>query len=155
MLNVDLKSFTKNHKKKINQVIYYSTKTNGLNEIDNLINNFLNEKNSFVFESVEKGVIKGRYTIFGSNPDKIWEFNNNNCFVYKNNKKKKIKGNPKKTIENIIENFKFNIPKGLPPISSILSGYFSYDVIRYIESIPSSCKDDLKIPDARILRPQK
>ena len=89
MLNVDLKSFTKNHKKKINQVIYYSTKTNGLNEIDNLINNFLNEKNSFVFESVEKGVIKGRYTIFGSNPDKIWEFNNNSCFVYNKNKKKK------------------------------------------------------------------
>ena len=44
MLNVDLKSFKKNHKKKINQIIYYSYKTNGLNEINNLINNFLNEK---------------------------------------------------------------------------------------------------------------
>ena len=154
MLNVDLKTFRKNHKKNINQVIYFSSKTNGLNEINNLINNFLNEKNSFVFESVEKGVIKGRYTIFGSNPDKIWEFNNNKCFIYKKNKKKKISGNPKKTIENIIENFKFKIPKELPPISSILSGYFSYDVIRYIENIPNSCKDDLKIPDARILRPR-
>jgi len=154
MLNVDLKTFRKNHKKNINQVIYFSSKTNGLNEINNLINNFLNEKNSFVFESVEKGVIKGRYTIFGSNPDKIWEFNKNKCFIYKKNKKKKISGNPKKTIENIIENFKFKIPKELPPISSILSGYFSYDVIRYIENIPNSCKDDLKIPDARILRPR-
>ena len=57
MLNVDLKKFIKNHKKKINQIIYYSSKTNGLNEVNNLINNFLNEKNSFVFESVEKGVI--------------------------------------------------------------------------------------------------
>ena len=64
MLNVDLKKFTINHKKNINQVIYYSAKTNGIKEINNLINNFLNEKNSFVFESVEKGVIKGRYTIF-------------------------------------------------------------------------------------------
>ena len=80
MLNVDLKNFIKNHKKNLHQIIYYSNKTNGLNEINNLINNFLNEKNSFVFESVEKGVIKGRYTIFGRNPDKIWEFNNNNCF---------------------------------------------------------------------------
>jgi len=90
MLNVDLKTFRKNHKKNINQVIYFSSKTNGLNEINNLINNFLNEKNSFVFESVEKGVIKGRYTIFGSNPDKIWEFNKNKCFIYKKNKKKKL-----------------------------------------------------------------
>jgi len=154
MLNVDLKNFIKNHKKNLNQIIYFSKKTNGLNEINNLINNFLNEKNSFVFESVEKGVIKGRYTIFGRNPDKIWEFNNNNCFIYKRNKKIKINGNPKKNIENIIEDFKFKIPKGLPPISSLLSGYFSYDVIRYVEDIPNSCKDDLKLPDARILRPQ-
>ena len=154
MLNVDQKTFKKNHKNNLNQIIYYSKKTKGLEEINNLINNFLNEKNSFVFESVEKGVIKGRYTIFGRNPDKIWEFNNSNCFIYKKNKKAKIKGNPKKIIENIIENFKFNIPKNLPPISSILSGYFSYDIIRYIENIPNSCLDDLKIPDARILRPQ-
>ena len=154
MLNVDLKSFKKNHKKKINQIIYYSTNTSGLNEINNLINNFLNEKNSFVFESVEKGVIKGRYTIFGRNPDKIWEFNNNNCYIYKENRKVKIKGNPKKIIENLIESFKFKIPKDLPSISSLLSGYFSYDIIRYIENIPNSCIDDLKIPDARILRPK-
>jgi len=154
MLNVDLKNFKKKHKKKINQIIYYSTKTSGLSEINNLINNFLNEKNSFVFESVEKGVIKGRYTIFGKNPDKIWEFNKNNCYIYKKNNKIKIKGSPKKNIENIIENFKFKIPNKLPPISSLLSGYFSYDVIRYIEKIPNSCNDDLKIPDARILRPQ-
>ncbi len=154
MLNVDLKIFKQNHKKNINQVLYYSTKTNGLKEINNLINNFLIEKNSFVFESVEKGVIKGRYTIFGRNPDKIWEFNKNKCFIYKNNKKIKINGKPKENIEDIIEKFKFNTPKELPPISSLLSGYFSYDVIRYIENVPNSCYDDLKIPDARILRPQ-
>ncbi|MDC0054655.1 anthranilate synthase component I [Candidatus Pelagibacter sp.] len=154
MLNVDIKTFIKDHKRNINQIIYYSSKTNGLNEINNLINNFLNEKNSFVFESVEKGVIKGRYTIFGRNPDKIWEFNNNKCFEYKKNKKKEINGNPKKIIEKIIEEFKFKIPKNLPSISSLLSGYFSYDIIRYIEKIPNSCKDDLKIPDARIIRPK-
>ncbi len=154
MLNINFESFKKNHKKKINQVLYYSYKTNGEKEVKNLINNFLVEKNSFVFESVEKGIIKGRYTIFGKNPDKIWEFNNNKCFLYKNNKKRKIKGNPKELIEKIIENFKFKIPRDLPPISSILSGYFSYDVIRYIENIPNSCLDDLKIPDARISRPR-
>ena len=154
MLNVDLKNFKKKHKKNINQIIYCCKDTNGLSEINNLINNFLSEKNSFVFESVEKEVIKGRYTIFGRNPDKIWEFNNNNCFIYKNNKKIKINGTPKKNIEQIIEKFKFKIPRNLPPISSLLSGYFSYDVIRYTEKIPDSCNDDLKIPDARILRPR-
>ena len=42
----------------------------------------------------------------------------------------------------------------MPPISSILAGYFSYDVIRYIEKIPNSCIDDLGIPDARIIKPK-
>jgi anthranilate synthase component 1 len=36
----------------------------------------------------------------------------------------------------------------------LLSGYFSYDTIRYIEKIPNKCKDDLNLPDVRILRPR-
>ena len=154
MLNVSLNKFKDRHKRKKNQIVYLSLSTNGEKEIINLIDNFLIEKNSFVFESVEKGKIKGRYTIFGKKPDKIWEFNNNNCFAYKNNKKKKIRGNPKKNIEKIIEEFNFSIPNELPPISSILAGYFSYDIIRYVEKIPNSCKDDLNIPDTRIIRPK-
>ncbi len=154
MLNISFEEFKKNHRRKQNQVIYYSINTIGINEIKNLIDNFLNEKNSFVFESVEKGIIKGRYTIFGKDPDKIWEFNNNNSFLKTAKKKIKIKGNPKKIIEKIIEDFQFKIPKELPPISSLISGYFSYDIIRYIENVPNNCKDDLKIPDTRILRPK-
>ena len=57
-------------------------------------------------------------------------------------------------IEKLIEEFKFNIPSELPPISSLISGYFSYDTIRYIENIPNTCKDDLKVPDVRLLRPK-
>ena len=96
MLNIGLKLFKKNHKKNKNQVLYYSIKSDGVKEIENLINNFLNVKNSFIFESVEKGFIKGRYTIFGRNPDKIWEFNNNKCVLNYENKKKNIKRNTKK-----------------------------------------------------------
>ena len=33
-------------------------------------------------------------------------------------------------------------------------GYFSYDIIRYIEKIPDKCLNDLKIPDVRLLRPK-
>ena len=39
-------------------------------------------------------------------------------------------------------------------MASMLVGYFSYDVIRYIEKIPNKCKDDLKIPDVRLSRPK-
>ena len=39
-------------------------------------------------------------------------------------------------------------------MASMLVGYFSYDIIRYIENIPNKCKDDLKIPDVRLSRPR-
>jgi anthranilate synthase component I len=154
MLNRNFKDFKFRHKRNENQIIFTSKKIKDDREILNLIHNFLKEKNSFIFESVEKGKIKGRYTIFGKNPDKIWEFNNKNSYLIKNKKKKKIKGHPEKIIEKIIEEFKFKTPLGLPSICSLISGYFSYDTIRYIEKIPNKCKDDLKLPDVRLLRPR-
>ena len=155
MLNISLKQFKINHKKKLNRILYFSIDSDGSKEIINLINNFFTEKNAFVFESVEKGFIKGRYTIFGKNPDKIWEFNNNVSKIYFDNKVKILKGSAKKNIENVIESFKFKTPRELPSISSIIAGYFSYDIIRYLENIPNKNTDDLKLPDARIIRPRE
>ncbi|MDC1139736.1 anthranilate synthase component I [Candidatus Pelagibacter sp.] len=154
MLNRNFKDFKFHHSRNKNQIIYTSQKVKNDQEILNLIDNFLVEKNSFIFESVEKGKIRGRYTIFGKNPDKIWEFNNRNSYLTTNNIKKKIKGEPEKIIEKIIEEFKFKTPVGLPSICSLLSGYFSYDSIRYIEKIPNKCMDDLNLPDVRLLRPR-
>ena len=154
-INRSFKEFRFRHRNRENQIIYTSKKVNNDDEILNLIDNFLNEKNSFIFESVEKGKIRGRYTIFGKDPDKIWEFNDNNSYIIKKNQKIKIKEKPVNLIEKIIEDFKFKTPKTLPKICSLISGYFSYDSIRYIEKIPNNCTNDLSIPDVRLLRPRK
>ena len=154
IINRSFKDFKFRHRSKQNQIIFIKKKVKNDSEIINIIDNFLIEKNSFIFESVEKGKVKGRYTIFGRNPDKIWEFNNNNSYQIKNGKKIKLKTKPDKLIEKIIEEFKFETPKNLPKICSLISGYFSYDAIRYIEKIPNNCKNDLKLPDVRLIRPK-
>ena len=154
IINRSFKDFKFRHRSKKNQIIYTSKKVNSDDEVINLIDNFLEEKNSFIFESVEKGKIKGRYTIFGKNPDKIWEFNNQKSYLITENKKIILKDKPEELIEKIIENFKFDTPKNLPKICSLISGYFSYDSIRYIEKIPNSCKNDLNLPDVRLMRPR-
>ena len=154
IFNRSFKDFKFRHRSKKNQIIYTKKKVKNDDEVLNLIDNFLSEKNSFIFESVEKGKIKGRYTIFGKNPDKIWEFNNKNSYIIKNNKKIKLKEKPETLIEKIIEDFKFETPKNLPKICSLISGYFSYDSIRYIEKIPNNCKNDLNLPDVRLMRPR-
>ena len=74
--------------------------------------------------------------------------------MIQNNKKKNLKDKPHQLIEKIIEDFKFETPKNLPKICSLISGYFSYDSIRYIEKIPNKCKNDLDLPDVRLLRPR-
>ena len=74
-INISLSNFEKNHKNKKNQIIFHKTECRSNKTIENIISKFLTNKNSFIFESVEKRRIIGRYTIIGGDPDKIWEFN--------------------------------------------------------------------------------
>ncbi len=151
-INISFEDFKKNHKNKKSQIIFTQRKCRNYKQIENLFSFLLAEKNSFIFESVEKGKIRGRYTIIGLKPDKIWDINNNKVTII-SHKKKKIKVNPLKFINKLLNEFKISMPKKLPPMSSMIVGYFSYDIIRYIEKIPNNCLDDLKIPDIRLSRP--
>ena len=66
--NRSFKDFKFRHRSKKNQIIYTSKKVKNDDEVLNLIDNFLVEKNSFIFESVEKGKIKGLSLIHISEP---------------------------------------------------------------------------------------
>ncbi len=154
-INTRFKDFKKNHLNRKNQILFRSSKCNDYYKIENLYKFLLAEKNSFIFESVEKGSIRGRYTIIGLNPDKMWDINNNIITLVNNKGKKiKIRTNPLVYLNKLIKEFKIDIPPQLPSMASMLVGYFSYDIIRYIEKIPNSCKDDLNIPDVRLSRPK-
>ena len=153
-INTNLPNFIKKHKNKNNQVIFHISDCKNNKIIENVINNFLTRKNSFIFESVEKRRIRGRYTIIGSDPDKIWNFEKRKIYLIENNKKKIIRQPPYPFLKKLIAGFSFNLPKNLPQLCSLLVGYFSYDIIRYIEKIPDKCIDDLKIPDIRLIRPK-
>ena len=152
-LNIGFQDFKKNHLKKKHQILFFKKKCTNYKRVENLFRLLLVEKNSFLFESVEKGINRGRFTIIGLNPDKIWDINKNKITISFGGKNKIIKKNPLIYLNSLINNFKLKIPRGIPMMSTMLVGYFSYDVIRYIENIPNSCKDDLQIPDVRLSRP--
>ena len=59
-LNTSFVNFKKKHKNKKNQIIFTSKKCNDYSKVENLFKFLLVEKNSFIFESVEKGKIRGR-----------------------------------------------------------------------------------------------
>tara|TARA_B100000579_G_scaffold435937_1_gene460486 strand:- start:112 stop:1569 length:1458 start_codon:yes stop_codon:yes gene_type:complete len=153
-INNSLNEFQKIHSKKKHQILFRSRVCKEYYKVENLFKFLLAEKDSFIFESVEKGKRKGRYTIIGLNPDKIWDVNKNIITINKLGIKTKIKTNPLIYINKLIKDFNIKIPNQLPSMSSMLVGYFSYDVIRYMEKIPDKCKDDLNIPDIRLSRPR-
>tara|TARA_B100001248_G_scaffold226429_1_gene184416 strand:- start:18 stop:1475 length:1458 start_codon:yes stop_codon:yes gene_type:complete len=153
-INTTLKDFIRNHNKKKHQILFRTLNCKNYYKIENLYKFLLAEKNSFIFESVEKGKVRGRYTIIGLNPDKIWDINNNIVTLNTNERKTKIKINPLNYLNKLLQDFKIKVPHQLPSMASMLVGYFSYDIIRYVEKIPNNCKDDLKIPDVRISRPK-
>ena len=153
-LSTDLERFKRLHKKKFNQTIHFSIRCINYKFIENLYKFILVKKNSFIFESVEKGKVRGRYTIIGFNPDKIINIKNNKIIEDNFNKKKIIKQNILDYLNKLFKNFKVKSPKELPRMSSMLVGYFSYDIIRLIEKIPNSCSDDINIPDIRLMRPK-
>jgi len=153
-LNISFSSFKKNHKLKKDQLIYKVKSCKDYNQVENIFNFLLVKKNSFIFESVEKGTIRGRYTIVGLNPDKIWDINKNVITEKFEGKKKIIKQKPLIFLNSLIHNFNSKVPSGVPKMAAMLVGYFSYDIVRYVENIPDKCIDDLKIPDVRLSRPK-
>ena len=93
IINTNFSSFKKKHKNKKNQIIFHRSNCKNNKIIENIINNFLVKKNSFIFESVEKRRIRGRYTIIGADPDKTWELNGKKIYLIEKNKKKINKSN--------------------------------------------------------------
>jgi anthranilate synthase component 1 len=153
-LNINFSSFKKNHKLKRDQLIFKVKKCKDYKQVENIFNFLLAKKNSFIFESVEKGIIRGRYTIIGLNPDKVWNINKSTITEEFEGKRKIIKEKPLNFLNNLIHKFNIKIPTGIPKMAAMLVGYFSYDIIRYVENIPDNCIDDLKIPDVRMIRPK-
>ena len=92
-LNTSFNEFKKKHSNRKHQVLFKSRNCKDYYKVENLFKFILAEKNSFIFESVEKGKIKGRYTIIGLNPDKIWDINKNKATIYELGKKKELKLN--------------------------------------------------------------
>ena len=131
------KDYKKSHKENKISLLYAVEDNSKATKIENLIDVILRKQNSFVFESVEKAIHRGRYTIFGYDSDKVYEIKSNQIFV---NKKRIVNKNPYLYLKNLVKSFNYKLPKELPPMSLMLVGYFGYDIIRFVEKIPNKTK---------------
>jgi anthranilate synthase component 1 len=114
--------------------------------------------NSFLFESVEGGAVRGRYSIIGLRPDLIWRCRGDKAEVNRRALVEPEAFEPHgdgalDSLRAIIAETQMEIPKGLPPMAAGLFGYMGYDMVRLMERLPDKNPDTLGVPDGLFIRP--
>ena len=71
-LTPEFDQFEKNYNKNINQLVYCRLAADLDTPVSLMLKLTNEEENSFILESVTGGEVRGRYSIVGMRPDKIW-----------------------------------------------------------------------------------
>ena len=110
------------------------------------------EPEAFLLESVEGGEHVGRYTFIGIRPYKKMTARNGQITVSQTGSK------PRTAPGDIFSELKLALEghtparlPGLPPFTAGAVGFFSYDVVRSIETLPTLAADELHVPDAHLM----
>ena len=113
---------------------------------------------SFLFESVEGGAVRGRYSMIGLNPDLVWRANGTKAELNPT-----PATNPEAfaldplpalaSLRALITASAIDLPRELPPMAAGVFGYMGYDTVRLVEHLPHINPDDLGVPDGILIRP--
>ena len=109
------------------------------------------EPEAFLLESVEGGEHVGRYTFIGIEPYKKIVSRGTSIVVEEGGKRRAFEGDIFAELKQALSGHTPARLPGLPPFTAGAVGFFSYDVVRQIERLPSLAKDELGVPDACLM----
>lgn len=153
-LHPDLQDFTSRYHKDEAQIVWMRL----VNDIETPVSAFLkmaqDKSYAFLFESVQGGEQRGRYSVLGFDPDLIWRVRGKNCEVSQNGGEfVKVSDDPLAALKALHAENRLDIPDGLPPMAAGLFGTLGYDMIRHVEHLPDINPDPIDTPDAQLIRP--
>ncbi len=113
---------------------------------------------SFLFELVEGGETRGRYSFIGLKPDVIWRCQGGRAEI---NRRARFEADafepemakPLDSLRALVAESRVAVPAPLPPMASGLFGYLGYGMIGEVERLPDDNPDTLGVPDALMIRP--
>ncbi len=109
---------------------------------------------AFLFESVQGGEIRGRYSFLGFSPDVIWRATGDESEISRDGSDfETLEGKPLDTLRALQSESAFDLPDDIPPMGAGLFGYLGYDMIRQVETLASDLPDPIGTPDAIMVRP--
>ncbi len=109
------------------------------------------EPEAFLLESVEGGEHVGRYTFIGIEPYKKMVARGNEITVREGRSERRFTGDVFEELKKALSGHKPAKLSGLPPFTAGAVGFFAYDVVRQIEKLPATAKDELGVPDACLM----
>ena len=129
-----------------------------INDLDTPVSAYLKiatgKPYAFLFESVQGGEIRGRYSFLGFAPDVIWRAHGDVSEISRDGSPfKTLDGKPLDTLRTLQAESAFDLPEGIPPMGAGLFGYLGYDMIRQVEDLAADLPDPIGTPDAIMVRP--
>jgi len=109
------------------------------------------EPECFLLESVEGGEHLGRYTYIGIRPSRRIVSHGPEIEITEHGRTRQITGDVFAFLRDSLDGHTPAHIAGLPPFTAGAVGFFSYDVVRQIERLPSKTTDDLGLPDACLM----
>jgi anthranilate synthase component I len=113
---------------------------------------------AFLFESVEGGAWRGRYSIVAMKPDVVWRCRGDKAEIARGDdiaagRFEALEGGALDTLRDLIAQSKMDLPAGLPPMAAGIFGALGYDTVRLVEKLPNINPDALGLPDGIMTRP--
>lgn len=109
------------------------------------------EPEAFLLESVEGGEHVGRYTFIGIQPYKKIVARGQQITEQEGRRTRSFMGDIFEELKRALSGHTPARLPGLPPFTAGAVGFFAYDVVRQIEKLPSTAKDELGVPDACLM----
>ncbi|HWB32786.1 MAG TPA: chorismate-binding protein [Acidobacteriaceae bacterium] len=109
------------------------------------------EPEAFLLESVEGGEHVGRYTFIGIEPYKKIVARGKAITVDEGGARRSFEGDVFAELKAALGGHTPARLPGLPPFTAGAVGFFAYDVVRQIERLPATAKDELGVPDACLM----
>jgi len=113
---------------------------------------------AFLFESVEGGAWRGRYSFVAMKPDLVWRCRGDVAEIAVGDDIAAERftvqaGGALDSLRDLIAASRIELPEGLPPAAAGVYGTLGYDMIRLAEHLPNVNPDPLDLPDAVMIRP--
>jgi anthranilate synthase component 1 len=104
---------------------------------------------AFLLESVEGGEKWARYSFLGSDPLMVLTAKDGRITLRRGGRTERLPdGDPLEALRGLLREFQPVAVPGLPRFQGGAVGYLSYDMVRHMERLPATTRDDLALPDA-------